>query len=151
MHRLYETDDIAVFWDSDKCRHERKCRDTSPETFNPMRRPWIDVNAAPTAEVWKAVSACPSGALTCAYTHNICVKLNKEEYRSVAYDGDSKVGECDYSVTSDAFEIYHTEVLPQYGGKGIARRLVYKIVEAAEREGYAIIPTCSYAAKVLGS
>ncbi len=150
MHRSYETDDIAVFWDSDKCRHERKCRDGSPRTFDPMRRPWIDVNAAPTAEVWKAVSACPSGALTCVYTHGIQVVLNEEESRSIAFDGDKKIGECDYDVTHEGLVIYHTEVDPEYGGKGIAKRLVYKIVEAAERGGMNVIPTCSYAAKVLG-
>ncbi|MBQ9606418.1 MAG: N-acetyltransferase, partial [Lachnospiraceae bacterium] len=43
----------------------------------------------------------------------------------------------------------HTEVLPTYGNKGIAKRLVYKIVEEAERQKKAVVPTCSYAAKIL--
>lgn len=149
MHRLYETEDIVVFWDSEKCRHAKECRKGSPKTFDPMRRPWIDLTAAPTAEVWKAVSACPSGALTCVYPHGIEVVLDENGSRSVAYDGDKQISECDYDVTTNGWVIYHTEVDPAYGGKGIAKRLVYKIVEAAERAGTTVIPTCSYAAKVL--
>ena len=151
MHRLYETEDIAVFWDSDRCRHEKRCRSISPETFDIQRRPWIDLTLAPTAKIWEAVSACPSGALTCVYPHGIRIALNEGECRSVAYDGDKQIGECDYRVTEDGWVIFHTEVLPEYGGKGIAKRLVYKIVEAAEKAGINVIPTCSYAVKVLES
>lgn len=25
MHRLYENNDITVFWDSEKCRHAKEC------------------------------------------------------------------------------------------------------------------------------
>ena len=149
MHRLYETEDIAVFWDSEKCRHEKKCREGSPRTFDPTRRPWIDLSVAPTAEIWKAVSACPSGALTCVYTHDIRIVLEENECRSAAYDGDKKIGECDYRMTDDGWVIFHTDVSPEYGGKGIAKRLVYKIVEAAEKVGCNVTSTCSYAIKVL--
>lgn len=150
MHRLYDTDDITVFWNSEKCRHAKKCVYGSPRTFDITRKPWIDVTLAPTAEIWQTVSECPSGALTCVYNHNIRVDLDTDTCKSIAYDGEKQVGECDYHISSSGWEIYHTEVDPEYGGKGIAKRLVYKIIEAAERAGAAIIPTCSYAAKVLG-
>ena len=54
--------------------------------------------------------------------------------RSVAHDGDTIIGECDYEKSKTGWNIYHTEVLSSYGGKGIAKRLVYKVLEAAERE-----------------
>jgi predicted GNAT family acetyltransferase/ferredoxin len=149
MHRLYETDDLAVFWDSEKCRHEKKCREISPRTFDPMKRPWIDLTKAPTSEVWQAVSSCPSGALTCVYTHGIIIEFDEDGFKSVAYDGDIPVGKCEFQATTDGWVIYHTEVNPEYGGKGIAKRLVYKVVEAAEKAGQKILATCSYAAKVL--
>lgn len=149
MHRLYENEDIAVFWNSDKCRHAKQCVNGSPRTFNAARRPWIDVTKAPTAEIWQAVSACPSGAVTCTYTHGIRIEYEKEQNRSAAYDGDLLIGECDYRETSEGWNICHTEVRPEYGGKGIARRLVYKVIEAAEQCGNALAASCSYADKIL--
>ncbi|MCR5417336.1 MAG: GNAT family N-acetyltransferase [Lachnospiraceae bacterium] len=149
MHRLYEQEDIAVFWDSVKCRHAKRCVGASPVTFNRERRPWIDVTKAPAKEIWQAVSACPSGALTCVYTHGIRVTLDESGLKSVAYDGDKVIGECDYHITPDGWVIYHTEVLPEYGGKSIAKRLVYKVIEKAERSGAEVSATCSYAVKVL--
>jgi predicted GNAT family acetyltransferase len=41
--------------------------------------------------------------------------------------------------------------MPEYNGKGIARRLVYKVTEEAEKRKMSVIPTCSYAKKVLNS
>ena len=191
MHRLYETDDIVVFWNSDKCRHAKRCVTGSPKTFDITRRPWIDVTLAPTAEIWQTVSSCPTGALTCVYTHDITVEIHEDECRSVAYvrsgftDGDVniidergsqngdvdniyegepqggnagrddspddriQIGECDYRKTPEGWNIYHTEVNPEYGGKGIAKRLVYKVIEAAEQCGNTVVATCSYADKVL--
>ena len=131
MHRVYENDDIVVFWDSEKCRHARKCVEGSPETFNPLNKPWINLNKADTAEIWQAVSACPSGALSCVYSHGIRVVYDEAGCRSVAYDGDREIGE------------------PEYGGKGIAKRLVYRLAEEAERRKTDTVPTCSYAVKVL--
>ena len=150
MHRTYENNDIAVFWDSDKCFHAARCVGGSPKTFNPARKPWIDLSKADTAEIWKAVSSCPSGALTCLYKHETAVRFEEAGNRSIALDGEKKIGECDYQETDEGWVIYHTEVLPAYEGKGIAKRLVYRIVEEAERQKKAVIPTCSYAARILG-
>ena len=85
MHRLYENNDISVFWDSEKCRHAKRCVTLSPSTFDIARRPWIDLSIAPTAEIWKAVSECPTGALTCAYNHGISIVLEEVGHRSVAF------------------------------------------------------------------
>lgn len=149
MHRLYEYGDIAVFWDSEKCRHAKRCVTGSPKTFDIQRKPWIDLTQAPTMEIWQAIEKCPTGALTCVYTHETVIELDTDRCRSVAYLNSSQVGECDYKKTDEGWVIYHTEVAEEHEGKGIAKRLVYKIFEAAEREGAKVIPTCSYAAKIL--
>ena len=156
MHRLYEYGDIAVFWDSEKCRHAKRCVTGSPKTFDFGRRPWIDLTQAPTMEIWQTIDKCPTKALTCVYTHEVRIELDEDNNRSVAYTIDNEsgnsgqqVGECDYKKTEDGWVIYHTEVSPDQEGKGIARRLVYKVTEAAERAGAKVIPVCSYAAKVL--
>lgn len=151
MHRLYENDDLAVFWDSEKCIHARACRKNSPNVFNPERRPWIDLSCDTNAKIWHAVESCPSGALTIAYTHQIVTRFDAENCRSIALDKEQIIGVCSYRETENGWEIIHTEVLPDYGGKGIAKRLVYKVAEAAERAEQALIPLCSYAVKVLTS
>ena len=149
MHRLYEYKDIAVFWNSDKCAHARRCVTGSPETFDFQRRPWIDLKQAPTARIWKTIEKCPTGALTCLYTHDISIELDTENCRSLAVEKDKQVGECDYEVTGNGWVIYHTEVAKEYEGRGIAKRLVYKVLEAAERADIKVTATCSYAARII--
>ncbi len=145
MHRLYEQGDIVVFWNSEKCRHAKRCVHGSPQTFDPNRRPWIDLTKAPTPEIWQAISACPTGALSCVYSHEIIVLFDEEHNRSLAFDKDVQIGKCDFRITPAGWEIYHTEVLPDYGNKGIAKRLVYRILETAEKKCINVIPICSYA------
>jgi predicted GNAT family acetyltransferase len=64
-------------------------------------------------------------------------------------DGDKIIGECEYQVTEKGWNIYHTGVRPEYGGKGIAKRLVYKVLEEAERSCAGTMASCSYARKIL--
>ena len=108
------------------------------------------ISKAPTAKVWQAVSRCPSGALTCIYNHEVTIEYDKENSRSIAFYSDKIIGECDYEENENGWVIYHTEVDVKYTGKGIAKRLVYKLIQEAERSNNAIDATCSYAAKILG-
>ena len=149
MHRTYENNDIVVFWNSDKCFHSKKCVTGSPKTFDINRKPWIDVTMTDNTEIWQTIEKCPSGALGVLFRHGIDVEMDLEHNRSIARDGDREIGECDFDVTENGWSIYHTEVSPEYGGKGIARRLVYKVLEAAEKSKAPIGATCSYAIKVI--
>ena len=150
MHRTYMKDELVVFWDSEKCYHARRCVGSSAKIFDPKRRPWIDLSQADMPEIWDCVSKCPSGALTCAYTHGIDVRFEEEACRSAAYDGEKQVGVCLYREGPDGWSIVSTRVDPAYEGQGIAKRLVYSVTEAAERRKQAVIPVCSYAVKLLG-
>ena len=149
MHRLYENEDLVVFWNSEKCFHAKKCVTGSPKTFNINKKPWINLGGADNKEVWQAIEKCPSGALSCLYRHNIEVIFDSENNRSVAIDGDKEIGECDYEVSDVGWNIYHIEVLPEYEGKGIAKRLVYKLLEESEKNKVRLEATCSYARKVI--
>ncbi len=151
MHRTYENSDITIFWDSDKCRHAKMCVTGYPEVFEFARRPWIIPDGADNSRIWKTIEKCPSGALGITYNHDIEVVLIASENRSVAYDADKEIGECDYYVADGECRITHTHVLLEYSDKHIAKRLVYKVFEQAERQGLKINPICSYAAKVLSS
>lgn len=43
----------------------------------------------------------------------------------------------------------HTGVREAYEGKGIARKLVLKVIEAARAKGVKILPVCSYSKKLM--
>lgn len=150
MYRLYEKQDISVFWNSDKCRHARKCVTGCPKVFDFTRKPWIDLSMDETQKIWQTIKQCPSGALDIVYNHDVTVKLDKDNNRSIAMDKDQIIGRCNYTESDDAITIYHTEVKQEYGGKGIAKRLVYKVMEESDRACKKIVPTCSYAAKIFG-
>lgn len=149
MHRTYENEDIVVFWNSDKCFHAKRCVNGSPKTFCPGQKPWINLNNADTKEIWQAISQCPSGALTCLYRHGIDVTFDSQNCRSVATDNGKEIGECTYQPSENGWNIYHTGVSSDYQGKGIAKRLVYKVIEEAERRCTDVTATCSYARKML--
>ena len=61
--RTYETDRIAVHWDSTRCIHTARCIQSLPQAFDVSRRPWIDVTAAEADELATAIERCPTGAL----------------------------------------------------------------------------------------
>ncbi|MCR4727655.1 MAG: GNAT family N-acetyltransferase [Lachnospiraceae bacterium] len=151
MHRMYENDDITVFWDSDKCRHSRVCVSGNSAVFNFARKPWVMLENGDNKSIWQIVERCPTKALTVTYNHDVKIVFEEENKRSVAILNGEIIGECDYAVTPEGFEIFHTEVHPGHEGKGIAKRLVFKVFEAAERSRQKIISTCSYAKKLLES
>jgi len=151
MHRTYETEEISIFWNSEKCRHAKKCVTGSPEVFEFGRRPWIDPARGESAKIWQTVSHCPSGALSITYNHEVQVNYDEASCRAVAVLHGNEIGECDYEVTDSgqSWNIYHTHVLPEHNGKNIARRLVYRLLETAERRGITVTASCSYAARLL--
>ena len=58
-------------------------------------------------------------------------------------------GECEFEASGDRWVIMHTGVREAYEGKGIARKLVLKVIEAARAKGVKILPVCSYAKKMM--
>ena len=92
----------------------------------------------------------PSGALTCLYRHGIDVTIDSENHRSVETDKGKEIGECAYQASENGWNIYHTGVSPDYQGKGLAKRLVYRVLEEAERGCVNVTTTCSYARRILG-
>lgn len=77
------------------------------------------------------------------------IKFDENNNKSIAYDDNIQIGECDYIEVEDAWNITHTEVDPTYQGQGIARKLVECIIENAEKHNKKLIAECSYAKKVI--
>ena len=77
------------------------------------------------------------------------IEIKFESNKSVAYDEDRKIGECDFIESNDVWNIIHTEVDSSYQGQGIARKLVECIIENAKIQNKKLIADCSYANRVI--
>lgn len=75
------------------------------------------------------------------------IEIKFEDNKSVAYDGEIKIGECDFIELNNIWNITHTEVVSSYQGQGIARKLVECIIENAGDK--TLKADCSYAKKIL--
>lgn len=61
-------------------------------------------------------------------------------------DVENHRGELDYALRDGVMTITHTEVPPAIGGRGVAAELTRVALETARREGWKVVPACSYAA-----
>ena len=55
-------------------------------------------------------------------------------------------GVIDYTLRDGVMVITHTEVPPAIAGRGIAAELTRTALDTARREGWKVVPACSYAA-----
>jgi uncharacterized protein len=58
-------------------------------------------------------------------------------------------GFAEYRVEGDRMIFTHTQVPPQFRGRGIAKKLVLAGFDVAGKNNLRIVPLCSYAARVL--
>ncbi len=61
--QVYESGDIRVSFDANRCQHSGVCLRALPAVFDVRRTRWIDPNAASASAIIAAVGQCPSGAL----------------------------------------------------------------------------------------
>ena len=79
----------------------------------------------------------------------IRIVFRYQEKRSIAYDFNIIIGECNFEEIEGLWNITHTEVNSKYQGQGIAKKLVKNVIENAKRLNKEIEATCSYAKKVI--
>ena len=79
----------------------------------------------------------------------IDIKFLEDEKRAVALDDEKIIGECDFEVLDNTWNIVHTEVDSNYQGQGIARKLVFCVIENAKLKDKKLIADCSYAYRIL--
>ena len=79
------------------------------------------------------------------------IRYTKEEKRSVALSEGNIIGCCQYKEENDVWSITHTVVKQEFGGRGIAKRLVLAVIEEARKQNKKINPICSYAKKMMES
>ena len=77
------------------------------------------------------------------------IEFDESNNRAVALDDNKIIGECDYIVSEDGWNIVHTEVEETYKGQGIARELVNCVLENAVAQNIKVKADCSYARRVI--
>ena len=79
----------------------------------------------------------------------IKIIFDKSKNKSIAYDNNIQIGECDFVELKEGWIIVHTDVDNSYQGQGIARKLVESIVENAKKYEKRVVADCSYAKKII--
>ncbi|MBE7175150.1 MAG: N-acetyltransferase [Mucilaginibacter polytrichastri] len=80
---------------------------------------------------------------------NIVLKELDGKGYAMARENEKRAGMMTYSIAGEELIIIdHTEVEPEYNGKGIGKQLLYKIVEMAREKNKKIMPLCPFAASV---
>lgn len=67
---------------------------------------------------------------------------------TIAVEGKT-VGLADYADRGDQRVFFHTEIDPEFGGRGLATILLEEALEEARSEGKRIVPVCSMVSTVL--
>lgn len=77
------------------------------------------------------------------------LKENGSKGLAIALENQKRIGTMTYSIAGPALIIIdHTEVEPEYNGKGIGKKILFKIVKMAREKNIKIIPLCPFAASM---
>ena len=82
---------------------------------------------------------------------DIVINFVQRESRSLALNNGNIIGYCQYKEEDKVWSITHTVVKQEFGGRGIAKRLVLAVIDAARKNNKKINPICSYAKKMMES
>jgi predicted GNAT family acetyltransferase len=77
------------------------------------------------------------------------VRDDRAESRYEIYDGEQLAGFADYRLDGGQIAFTHTEVGPEFGGRGLARQLVGEALDDARGRDLAVLPFCPYVRKVI--
>lgn len=79
----------------------------------------------------------------------ILVQENASKGFAIAQENGKQVGMMTYSIAGEELIIIdHTDVDPQFNGKGVGKQMLMKIVEMARAKNIKIIPLCPFAASM---
>ncbi|QUY65442.1 (4Fe-4S)-binding protein [Helcococcus kunzii] len=61
--RVYETDELIVYWNAKICKHSGNCVKGASEVFDVKKRPWINLKNASAEKIMSVIDTCPLGVL----------------------------------------------------------------------------------------
>jgi predicted GNAT family acetyltransferase len=68
-----------------------------------------------------------------------------QDNKYVIYDGEKVVGQLNFVVLKDKVKnLFHTEIDPEYEGRGLGKKLVQKVLDDAHAEQIKIQATCPF-------
>ena len=75
----------------------------------------------------------------------VTLTLNKKHHGAFfVKDGEQQLGEMVISITGKDMTVYHTEVIPDAEGKGVAKELLNEMAGYARKNSLKVIPLCPY-------
>jgi len=59
-------------------------------------------------------------------------------------ENNQKAGEMVVGISESALTVYHTEVIPEMEGKGLAKQMLDEMVDYARKYNLQVVPLCEY-------
>ena len=75
---------------------------------------------------------------------DVMIRNNPEAARYEIFLGDRLAGFARYRVENGSMAIPHTEVRPEYEGRGLGGRLARFVLDDARRRGLRVVPQCPF-------
>ncbi len=104
--KKYTNGEITVFWQPKKCIHATTCYRELIEVFNPRKRPWVNMDGAPTEEIIRVVKLCPTQALSFKFNNELAPVKTPETEPVLC---EARVMEDGPLVLKGDFRIYDTD------------------------------------------
>jgi predicted GNAT family acetyltransferase len=79
----------------------------------------------------------------------VIVRDNPAEKRFEIYDGGLLAGLSDYELSGSRISFTHTQIDPEFRGRGLAKQLVTEELDDVRRRRLAVLPFCPYVRKVI--
>ncbi len=70
-NRKYTNGEITVYWKPSQCIHATTCFRELLDVFNPRKRPWVNMQGAPTKRIIEVTDKCPTQAIYWKYNKDI--------------------------------------------------------------------------------
>lgn len=77
------------------------------------------------------------------------VRRNPAENRFEIYRDDTLLGFVTYEMEGETYALNHTEVFPQYEGKGVGTSLIVEALTQIRESGGDVLPYCPFIPKVI--